>query len=81
MPLAILKVIRDGISASMFISVVDYVLNDNTPICHEAHFVRRGDAEEIRRFANLFCDQGIVELIGGNCYRLMNSKPIWGDVA
>lgn len=81
MPLAILKVIRDGISASMFISIVDYVLDDNTPICHDAYIVRRGDAEEIRNYANLACEQGIVELIGGNAYRLMNSAPIWANIS
>jgi hypothetical protein len=81
MPLGILKVIRDGVMASVFVSIVDFVTDDNTPVTHDAQFVRRGDAEEIRALANSACNQGIVRLANGDCYSLMNSSPIWGNVA
>lgn len=81
MPLGILKIIRDGINASIFISIVDFVTDDNHPVCHDAQFVRRGDAEDMRAMAVAVCDQGIVRLSNGDCYALMNSRPVWGDVS
>lgn len=81
MPLGILKIIRDGIQASMFVSIVDTVLEDNTAICHDARLVRRGDAEDIRSLATAACDSGIVRLANGDCYSLMNSAPLWCNVA